>query len=526
MSFDEQFRPAIDNLTARLRRDIERHLDAAVEELTARAETLAAADEAARAAALEQAARAAWAEAEQIAAEKFAAERAEAEQEAVAHLATERERMEQETVARLATERERMEQDTVARLAAARAEMERLALERLEAERAETERATAERLMAEYAAAERATLDRLTVERLDGERALAQRHADEKADLDRAAAERLAAETDAAAARTALRFHALDRAAGDRLVHAFRTIDAAQSLSEILETLAAAVAAEAPRVGVFLADGEQFRSWRLEGFEPAIAAADKLTLSSDAAGIIAEAGRARAPLIGGAGAEWLAPAFAELPAHRISVAVPLIVNGEVVVALYADEGIGGDVERASWPATVEVLARHASRALEAITAHRLARMLSERSGLKPRPAPRPPSVSSVASASPVAAAASGPSLFSVAAAVVSAPVPAAPAIERPPLVNPAPSVVIDEYAVARQLARELVSEIRMANESEIFAGLRERNLMVRLGGEIARAWEQYEARVPESIRANTNYFHAEMVKTLANGDASLLSPNP
>jgi hypothetical protein len=32
--------------------------------------------------------------------------------------------------------------------------------------------------------------------------------------------------------------------------------------------------------------------------------------------------------------------------------------------------------------------------------------------------------------------------------------------------------------------------------------------------------------VPETIRANTNYFHAEMVKTLANGDASLLSPNP
>jgi hypothetical protein len=76
------------------------------------------------------------------------------------------------------------------------------------------------------------------------------------------------------------------------------------------------------------------------------------------------------------------------------------------------------------------------------------------------------------------------------------------------------------------VARTLISAIRAEHEADVQAGLRERDLMTRLGGPISRAWAEYEARVPDTIRSATNFFHAEMVRTLADGDASLLTPKP
>jgi hypothetical protein len=46
--------------------------------------------------------------------------------------------------------------------------------------------------------------------------------------------------------------------------------------------------------------------------------------------------------------------------------------------------------------------------------------------------------------------------------------------------------------------------------------------LTRLGGEIARARVLYEQRVAPDIRRQNDYFHDELVRTLANGDAELL----
>ena len=50
----------------------------------------------------------------------------------------------------------------------------------------------------------------------------------------------------------------------------------------------------------------------------------------------------------------------------------------------------------------------------------------------------------------------------------------------------------------------------------------QRALSLRLGGEIARARAMYEQRVPPHIRGQRDHFHSELVRTLADGDASLL----
>jgi hypothetical protein len=62
----------------------------------------------------------------------------------------------------------------------------------------------------------------------------------------------------------------------------------------------------------------------------------------------------------------------------------------------------------------------------------------------------------------------------------------------------------------------------MFNEPLVDAGRRSRDLLSRLSGEIERARRLYEARVSPDVRARTEYFDQELVRTLADGDSSLL----
>jgi hypothetical protein len=160
------------------------------------------------------------------------------------------------------------------------------------------------------------------------------------------------------------------------------------------------------------------------------------------------------------------------------VALPITVGGRVVAVLYADEPPADVLSAASrWPATLEVLARHASRALEAMT-------VQQATGLSlPRRAPRTP---------------------------------------RAVLPGPVEHGGTGDEDAARRYARLLVSEIRMYHEPLVDAGRRSRDLRSRLGEEIDRARRLYEDRVPQAVRDRSDYFEQELVRTLADGDRSLL----
>ena len=80
----------------------------------------------------------------------------------------------------------------------------------------------------------------------------------------------------------------------------------------------------------------------------------------------------------------------------------------------------------------------------------------------------------------------------------------------------------DDDSSARRYARLLVSEIKLYHEPAVIAGRRDRDLAARLGGEIAHARAMYEQRVPPRVRERADYFHDELVKTLADGDSGLL----
>jgi hypothetical protein len=298
-----------------------------------------------------------------------------------------------------------------------------------------------------------------------------------------ARAEAVARADAVARAEAALRAEAAPRDDGvaARMVDGMRALDAARSLTDILDTLVRGAGQEASRAGVLLVRPNHFRSWRLTGFGPSLDDGDPIDVDATEAGVVDQAARTGTPAIAVGDTGAAAPAFAQLPAGRGCVAVPLALCGQVVAVLYADgspsnlEGGTPNLE----PGTLnleplEVLCRHAARCLESLTAIKAARSLTI--------GPEPTAASSSAT---------GDGLN-------------------------------DEHASARRYARILVSEIKLYHEADVAAGQRERDLTTRLGGEIARARALYEQRVPSEVRDGTDYVHEELIRTLADGDATLL----
>ena len=79
-----------------------------------------------------------------------------------------------------------------------------------------------------------------------------------------------------------------------------------------------------------------------------------------------------------------------------------------------------------------------------------------------------------------------------------------------------------KHEEARRFARLLVSEVRLYNEQAVQAGKLARDIYGRLKEDIDRSREMYEQRVSPEVRADSNYFHDEMVRILADGDADAL----
>lgn len=249
----------------------------------------------------------------------------------------------------------------------------------------------------------------------------------------------------------------------DRLLDGFRAIDRARSLSETLDTIAACAGREAPRAATLLVRNGMVRGWRFIGFEQSFETAGDIDLPD--AGVVSDA------IATGSGASAGEPPRFLQPGGGYCFAHPLEVAGTAVAALYAD-GFDDKARAAGIERRLESLARHGSRALEALTALKAARAVVDPAGsVRPQNASADPD---------------------------------------------------DADGSAKRYARLLVSEIKLYHEPAVVAGRRDRDLATRLGGEIARARVLYEQRVPLAVRMRTDYFRDELVRTLANGDATLL----
>ncbi len=100
-----------------------------------------------------------------------------------------------------------------------------------------------------------------------------------------------------------------------------------------------------------------------------------------------------------------------------------------------------------------------------------------------------------------------------------APVDSEPTSEGGPSLSPEEETRHEE---ARRFARLLVSEIKLYNEREVEKGRESHDLYQRLKEDIDRSREMYEKRISPDVRAAQDYFHEELVRILADGNADAL----
>jgi hypothetical protein len=147
-------------------------------------------------------------------------------------------------------------------------------------------------------------------------------------------------------------------------------------LSDVLERLVHCAAGEVDRAAMLIVKGHRLTGWRLAGFSanaPSPKAIDLGLEEAGLAGAVVERGTTCARPADSTDGPSLPP-FAGDGDARLAMAFPVLVGGEVVAVLYADaqekRGIlSSDVR---WPAILEVLIRHASRVLEAMTVQQAA----------------------------------------------------------------------------------------------------------------------------------------------------------
>ncbi|MEO7135538.1 MAG: hypothetical protein ABI024_15120 [Vicinamibacterales bacterium] len=294
----------------------------------------------------------------------------------------------------------------------------------------------------------------------------------------------------------------IEMAAVSRLLESVRGLDGATSLSEMLDALALAAAREAARAAVVVLRNERIQGWRMSGFGSRDNQPKSIDLTLAEAGVIGVAiGAARAATTRDSQAAAIGPGFETLPADRMGLAVPVIVGGRVVAVVYADAVAGDGHPRhvpSGWPELIEVLARHAGRCLEALANHKTT----------PRISPGPPSRPEDPLGGSRGSSPEDPR------AKADASTPAGPTAMM--------QITDGLTAAARRTARLLVSDIRLFHEPAVNEGRRHRNLLARLAPEIAKARQAYNDRVPPGVRSQTDYFHQELIHTLAGGDATLL----
>jgi hypothetical protein len=349
---------------------------------------------------------------------------------------------------------------------------------------------------------------------------------------------------------------------------AISEIDEQQSQADILKVLVNRAAAFAPRVAFFVIKGDQGIGWRARGLQGTVGdqAVQQIKFALSADTTVGGASRSGETWSGGpashADDHLIVNQLGDEPPPRI-VAVPLLVRGRSVAVLYADSG-DLDSEAINLEA-IETLVRVAGMAVELLVA---------RSGAAPQPAPAraeeptteargyTPTVE-YDELTPVVEESAPTFTETAPVAVEPEPIAAEPEPAPPVQVEPTPAPLSDPFAQtsppvvaetappteaprrrygadvelpvevsndeerrfhtdARRFARLLVSEIKLYKESQVNEGRSRNDLYDRLRDDIERSREMYDKRVKPEVAQRYDYFHHELVNTLAEGDAAKL----
>jgi len=264
----------------------------------------------------------------------------------------------------------------------------------------------------------------------------------------------------------------------DILNAAASSIQESGTQAEILRHLLEGGARFAGRLALFVVKGGAINGWQGIGFQDNDIV--KNVSLNTGGGLVARAIHGRHPVTG-ATAEFDSSfmySAAVPPAEDTCLVLPLVVKDKVAALIYADGGVaaGGTLDASA----LGTLTRFAALWLE-LTALRK---------------------SGVAGDDAHAAAASHAGGNSGA---------------------PAFSSAEDElHRKARRFAKLLVEEIKLYNQPRVVEGKHNRDLYDRLREDIEKSRATYQKRYGETPAASADYFNQELIRILADNDASLM----
>jgi hypothetical protein len=358
-------------------------------------------------------------------------------------------------------------------------------------------------------------------------------------------------------------------------------IDEQRTQADILNSLINRAASFAPRVAFFVVKNERATGWRARGLAGTVGddAIRELSLPLSSDTLLSAVVRSRRTWSGAPGTHaedhLIYSHLSEEPPQRI-VAVPLVARDKAVAVLYADCAMQ-DAEAISLEA-IETLVRVAGMAVELLATKRPAPSGARGSAVaeerpqeriaahepepatsastpftRDEPAPQPltgapqaetvdttervppPLIETPAQGADAGGAHDFGSTTPVAAQLVEESAPAAP-----PSTFNAPLGTARRYGAdaelpvevsegerrfhndARRFARLLVSEIKLYNEQKVREGRDAGDLYNRLREDIDRSRQMYDKRVAPEVAGRFDYFHQELVNTLAEGDSAKL----
>jgi hypothetical protein len=337
-----------------------------------------------------------------------------------------------------------------------------------------------------------------------------------------------------------------------------------QSQADILKALINRGSSFAPRIAFFVIKGEQASGWRARGFEGTVGdqAIQEISMSLNAETVIGSVAKSLTTWSGGSASHpddyMLIGKLGEEPPQRV-VAIPLTVRKRAVAVLYADSA-GLDSESINLEA-LETLVAVSGMAVELLS---VAKAAPRREEQPATPAPEPTPAYTPESEYEEQPQAESEAMADTLRPTYVQPEPE-PDVEAPPLEHeapadegslmmepeaapefqePAPSPTRRRYGQdqdlpvdvssdeerrlhndARRFARLLISEIKLYNEQKVAEGRSQSDLYDRLREYIDRSREMYDKRVRPEVAARYDYFHGELLNTLAEGDVSKLGSN-
>ena len=316
------------------------------------------------------------------------------------------------------------------------------------------------------------------------------------------------------------------------LVQAVSSIHAGATQKEILRALLDAGSSCASRVALFVIKAGAASGWQGRGLGNDEAVKDfPLDMG---AGPVAHAYQNRA----------VAPAnIAEMdgrfvkqfggPENEQILVLPLVLKEKVAALLYADGGSDGVLDAAS----LEILVMATSAWLEVVSLRKAAQkdtmepVPSMESARPPAPAPAQSASSFSDPFAPHAPKHTAPApapepaeVVEVVHAAAASAAASAPATATDPFAGLSPEDA-DTHRKAQRFARLLVDEIKLYNQAKVAEGRRHKDLYDRLKEDIDKSRSTFQKRYGSTAAASGDYFQKEVVRSLAEDDASVMGPN-